>query len=319
LKIAKLLSVLLVSVSSFASLTVSQPVSGTTVSNPIRVVASDYQAVSFRIYVDGNSVYYKSGSSIDTSISVGSGEHNVVVQSWDKYGNVEKYPLNVTAKSTSYAHKISSLEEGYWGNCGTCGNHPGDDRYVWGTQNIGYTKALNGKSAKFSVGGNHPYTNYYWYVKSGWGTQVNSVKISFDMYLPDGSDPQAIEFETQYRWKGWLYNLSIQLGYKSLRLRTFDRNKNTWLDTGMSFSPPSRGDWHHIEAEFAIDHSGHRRKLIAVTIDGNRKTPSSAVYLPGKYQSGLPNYMTVAAFQLDMNGDAEDYGVYVDNYTFQYQ
>jgi hypothetical protein len=319
LKVLVLFFGLAISVSSFASLTVTQPVNGTTVSNPIRVVASDPEAVSFRVYVDSVSQYSTSGASMDTSLNVSAGQRNIVVQSWDRYGNVEKYAVTVTAQNSVLANKISNLEEEPWGSCGTCGNHPGDTRFVSGTQDLVYSPALNGKSSKFSIGGDNPYTNYYWFIKTGWSQIVRKVRISFDIFVPSGSDPQAIEFETQYRWNSYLYNLSIQLGYKSLRWRTFDRINNNWLDTGIPLTPPSANAWHHVEADFEVDHSGHRRKLVSVALDGVTKTPSAAIYLPAKYQSGYPNYMTVAAFQLDMNGYAQDYSVFVDNYTFEYE
>jgi hypothetical protein len=114
------------------------------------------------------------------------------------------------------------------------------------------------------------------------------------------------------------YNLSLQLGYKSDRLRTFDYIKDAWIDTGRSMPTLSPDKWHHLVTEWEIDHSNHRRKLVAITIDGQRITPYSAVYLPALHQSGS-NYMTLGAFQLDMNNNAEDYHVYVDNFTFECQ
>jgi hypothetical protein len=304
--------------SVFASLTVSQPVNGTTVSNPVHVVGYDSEAVAVRIYVDGVSKYSSSSKTIDTSIYVSSGQRTFVVQTWDKYGNVEKYAVGITAKTSSLAKSIYNLEENWWGNCGTCGNHIGDTRYVSGGQGIGYSPALKGKSSKFSIGGSNPYTNYYWYLKNGWGQYVSRIKISLDLFVPGGSDPQAIEFESQHRWKNYLYNFSLQLGYKSYRWKTFDYITNVWKDTGVGFSPLSPDKWHHLESEWEIDHTNHRRKLVAFSLDGRRMTPVSAVYLPAKYSTG-PDYMTIGAFQLDMNRNAQDFHVYVDNFTFSYQ
>jgi hypothetical protein len=131
-KLAFFLFVLVSSSSVFASLVVNQPTNGTTLSNPVRIVASDPQATMFRVYVDNVSKYAHSGTSIDTSISVSAGWRNIVVQTWDRYGNIEKYAVSVNARASTYAKRISNLEENFFGSCGTCGNHPGDDRYVKG-------------------------------------------------------------------------------------------------------------------------------------------------------------------------------------------
>lgn len=318
-KLAVLFFVFVSSLSAVASLTVSQPINGTTVANPIRVVAANPQAVSFRIYVDHVSQYAAYGTSIDTTINVSVGQRYIVVQTWDRYGNVEKYPISVTAQSSALANAISNLEESVWSNCGTCGNHVGDTRYVLGSQTMGYSPAIKAKSSKFFVGGDNEYTNYYWFVKTQWYQQVSRIKQRFDLFVPAGSDPQAIEFESQYRWKEYLYNLSIQLGYKSYRWSTFDYINKVWKDTGLALSPLSTDSWHHLEAEWEIDHVKHQRKLVAITVDGNRMTPVYAVYLPARFDSGLPDYMTVAAFQLDMNSYAQDYHVFVDNFTFEYE
>jgi hypothetical protein len=310
--------ILLFSFSAFASLTVNQPVNGTTVSNPVAVVAADPEATSFRVYVDGVSYYSSSSTSINITINVPAGPRNIVIQTWDRSGYVEKFAVGITATATSFVNSIPNLEENLWGNCGTCGNHIGDNRYVTGSQNIGYSPALNGKSSKFSVAGANPYTNYYWYVKTSWSKPVSRVKISLDLFVPAGSDPQAIEFESQHRWQGYLYNFSIQLGYKSCRWRTFDYITSVWKDTGVTFTPLSTDSWHHLETEWELDRVGHRRKLVSFSLDGTRMTPVYAVYLPAKVSSG-PDYMTLAAFQLDLNSSAQDYGVYVDNFTFAYE
>jgi hypothetical protein len=318
-KIRVLFFVLLCSFSAFASLVVNQPVNGTTVSNPIRIVAADPQAIAFRVYINNVAQYTAQGTRIDKAISTSAGLKNIVVQTWDRNGNVEKYAVSVNAKNSNLSHALYNLEDNFWQSCGTCGNHVGDNRYVLGKQLHAVSSSLKGKYSKFSIGGTNPYTNYYWFLKIPWAQQVSHIKQSFDLYVPGGSDPQAIEFESQHRWKQYLYNFSVSLGYKSRRLKTFDYGSNSWKDTGLAFSPLSTDKWHHLESEWEVDHAKHLRRLVAITIDGHRLAPRAAVYLPALHQGNLPNYMTVAAFQLDMNRYAQDYHVFVDNFTFQYE
>src|SRR5690349_18589162 len=70
---------------SYASVTVSSPATGSTLGSPVHVVASasgNLPITGMRIYVDSVSVYHVSSSSINASIPVAAGNHNVVVMSW---------------------------------------------------------------------------------------------------------------------------------------------------------------------------------------------------------------------------------------------
>ena len=52
------------------------------------------------IYVNNSLVTTVPGASLDTSISVGSGGNNTVVQSWDKCGGTAKTAVPVTVNSS---------------------------------------------------------------------------------------------------------------------------------------------------------------------------------------------------------------------------
>jgi len=88
------------------SVTVASPANGATVGSPMQVVASA-QAPSGRtitamqVYVDNVSVYSVKAASINTSLSVTSGAHYVVVQAWDSTGAVYKTPRNITVSGSS--------------------------------------------------------------------------------------------------------------------------------------------------------------------------------------------------------------------------
>src|SRR5690242_21826040 len=86
----RLLAVTLLLVSaSFATVTVSSPTTGSTAGSPVHVVASATASLpitGMRIYVDNVSVYHVSAASIDTSIAMATGGHNVVVMAWDSSG-----------------------------------------------------------------------------------------------------------------------------------------------------------------------------------------------------------------------------------------
>ena len=128
----------------------------------------------------------------------------------------------------------------------------------------------------------------------------------------------AIEFEAQHRWNNRLYNMALQMGYKSGYWRTFDYGRSAWVSTGIPFKPLTPDTWHHIVADFEIDYATGKRRLVAVGLDGTRKVPTQNSTLPALNSPGM-NYTTFAAFQLDMNSSATDYHVFVDNYRFHWE
>lgn len=80
--------------------TVCSPAGGSTVASPILITAAAKSSLgtitAMRIYVDNVSKYSVSASSIDTSLALGSGSHNLVVQAWDSTGAVYKNSRIIT-------------------------------------------------------------------------------------------------------------------------------------------------------------------------------------------------------------------------------
>lgn len=105
-KLAKLVFSLLVfpAVGLAQSVTVTSPANGATVSSPVQFVASakggSFPITAMRIYVDNVSDYLTSSSSLNTSLALSAGNHNVMVQAWNSAGQVFKSPLNITVGST---------------------------------------------------------------------------------------------------------------------------------------------------------------------------------------------------------------------------
>jgi hypothetical protein len=78
---------------------VCSPAGGSTVASPVHFVAaaaSSHPITAMRIYIDNQSKYTVDASSLDTSLSVASGGHSVVVQAWDSTGAVFKSALTIT-------------------------------------------------------------------------------------------------------------------------------------------------------------------------------------------------------------------------------
>ena len=121
---------ILFAVPAFAGITVTSPANGSTVSSPVHVVASASSSnpiAAMRVYVDNVSVYLTYSNSIDTYITLSSGGHFIVVQSWDSTGLVTKFPLNVTVAAQSNARVFSDIEDMTgWEACDICSGAGGN-------------------------------------------------------------------------------------------------------------------------------------------------------------------------------------------------
>lgn len=94
---------LLLAVSSaFAGVTVTSPSNNSTVSSPVKYVASATTSCSkgiaaLGIYTAPGVLAYKvNGSSLNTTLSLSAGTYNTVVQDWDNCGGYAKTPVTIT-------------------------------------------------------------------------------------------------------------------------------------------------------------------------------------------------------------------------------
>lgn len=85
-----------------AGVTVCSPAAGATTGAPVHVTAAAKSSVApittMRIYVDSVSKYNVNASSIDTSLAISAGTHNLVVQAWDSTGAVFKNSRTITVQ-----------------------------------------------------------------------------------------------------------------------------------------------------------------------------------------------------------------------------
>jgi phosphatidylinositol-3-phosphatase len=86
---------------SAAGVTVCAPTPGSTSGSPVQFVAaakssSSAPITAMRIYVDNVSQYLTMTSSLNTSLSLTSGSHSIVVQAWDSTGAYYKTPLTIS-------------------------------------------------------------------------------------------------------------------------------------------------------------------------------------------------------------------------------
>jgi phosphatidylinositol-3-phosphatase len=145
-----LFCLLTLSVSSFAGVSVSAPVSGNTYSSPVHFVASATTTCSagvssMGIYTAPSVLAYKvSGASLNTYLPLSNGTYNTVVQEWDKCGGASKTAVTITVSGGTVpasSHVFLLVEE----------NHSYSS--VIGNSSMQY---LNGLASKYGLA-----TQYY--------------------------------------------------------------------------------------------------------------------------------------------------------------
>jgi len=110
----KSINITVAAAATTGSVTISSPASGATVSSPAQFVASatansGRTIAAMQIYVDNVSVYSTSAASINTSVSLASGAHSVVIQAWDNAGTVYKSARSITVAASSTSGTSGTL------------------------------------------------------------------------------------------------------------------------------------------------------------------------------------------------------------------
>src|SRR3954463_2001916 len=119
-----LLCLLALSACAFAGVSVSSPVSGSTVASPVHYVASATTSCSagvssMGIYTAPSVLAYKvSGATLNTYLTLSNGTYNTVVQEWDKCGGASKTAVTITVSSgtsvtPSSSHVFLLVEENH--------------------------------------------------------------------------------------------------------------------------------------------------------------------------------------------------------------
>ena len=102
----RLAAVLFVAKASYCAVQINYPQNGAVTNSPLHVAASatpdnpSAPIVAMQIYANGGLVYNGSGSTVDTYINLGAGNHEVVVQAWDAAGGTSVAPVYVTGSGS---------------------------------------------------------------------------------------------------------------------------------------------------------------------------------------------------------------------------
>lgn len=329
-----LMLTLTLATASFAGVTVSSPVSGTTAASPVHVVASAASTnpiTAMRIYVDNVSVFLASTSKIDTSVTMAQGAHNVVVQAWDSTGAVFKTPVAITVSGTSPAPtptptpgtpfpnppstavtKADIDQMAAWDSCTVCaGANASGPVATYSMVENQLSPSMDGKSAKFSISGSTPYSDALWWKQLGAADTATHLRYDLYFYITDPTAPQALEFDGNQSNGAHKFIYGTQCNIVGGHWDVWGNAAGNWLSTGIPCSAPTPFVWHHLTWEF--QRTATNVVFVGFTYDGvthyvNRSYPAR----------GAAGHELNVAFQMDGNSRMKAYSAWLDKVSLTY-
>jgi hypothetical protein len=303
-------------------LTIASPTDGTSATSPLHVVANatpNNPIFFMRVYIDQLAVYYTFTNAIDTQIFVGSGQHQLEVMAEDNQGYVSATILNVNVTSQQTT-TISSIEEmPGWQSCSAlfpAGS--GRDGQICaaglGTADSTMTEnqsspAMEGTSAKFSMGGPTPYSNMLYFNPVAGGNNVSHFTYDLYFYIDNPLASQALEFDINQTYGGQRWVWGSECSFNDSGKWDIWDDVNGWKPTIYDCKPFPANQWIHLVWD--VERVGNQVHYISLTVGD--QTYNIDTYYPNQPDWTLEEIDV--AFQMDGNYKQEPYNVWLDKVT----
>jgi hypothetical protein len=326
-----------ITVSAQTGVWVSSPTVGSQVGSPVSYVASATTGTcakgvaSMGVYVDNALTTVVNGASLNTTVPMGSGAHNTVVEAWDYCGGATYKAVPVTVQG---GHVISNIQasSGWksWGelapNYDICASSCAG--VTWSmTQNVS-SPSLTGKATEFYLGGSTPYSDVLNSIPLlGQGStqgvpDTNHTLLptihnfTYDAYFfpTNLGVTQVVEFDVSMYFNGlsliWGQQCRVVGGYT---WDIWDNVNNTWVSTGIPCHPVNNA-WNHVTIQMQRE-SDNWLLFQSVTLNG----VTTAVNKYYQASTAPSSWWGVTAnFQMDGNYQQKAYSTYVDDFSLTY-
>jgi hypothetical protein len=325
-------------VSSGNGVNVTSPTNNSTVSSPVNYVATATSGTcpqgvaSMGIYVNNNLVYVVNGSSLNHTITLGSGAQHTVVQEWDYCGGSTYTPINVTV-SGSGGHPLSNLQAS--GGWHAYGQFPPDyNDCSSNCSGVGFSfqqhqssPSLSGNATKFNIWGSVPYsdvlfTNPLIGQNSSQGLPdsdhtllptIHNFTYDADFYVTNAAITQVLEFDINMYMDGMGFifgNQCDNLGDHSWDV--WNNTTNHWESTGAPCK--FTNGWNHVTIQVQRE-SDNWLYYQSITLNGVTYN-INRYYQHGSANSGW--WGVTVNYQMDGNYQEAPYSTYLDNFTLTY-
>lgn len=300
-------------------LTMTNPVSGGSLTSPFKVTASasPKNPIFFmRVYVDQLAVYFTFTNSINTQIFAAPGQHTVEVMAEDNKGYISATLVNVNITSQSQT-TISSIQTmSGWQSCSAV-FPPGSGRdgqicaaglgtaVSTMTENQS-TPSLDGKSAKFTMGGPQPYSNMLYFNAIAGGNNVSHFIYDLYFYIDNPTVAQALEFDINQTFGGQRWVWGSECNFNGSGKWDIWNDLTGWQPTQFDCKPFPANTWIHLI--WNVERVGSQVHYISLTV-GNE------VFNVDTYYPNQPDWTLEeidVAFQMDGNYAQQPYDVWLD-------
>jgi hypothetical protein len=315
---------------------VSSPANGSKVSSPVNYVASATTScskgvASMGVYVDNQLVKVVNGGSLNTSVAVGGGSHNTVVEEWDYCGGASYTPVSISVQS---GHTLSNIQaSGGWKSWGEKAPNYGICPWpcsgvTWSMkQGVSYP-SLTGRATQFYLGGSTPYADVLFsnpLIGQG-STQglpdnnhtllptVHNFIYDAYFYSSNLNVAEVLEFDVSMYFNGlslvWGQQCRVAGGHE---WDIWDNINAKWVPTGIGCNPVNNG-WNHVTIQMQRESDNW---LLFKSITLNGKTTAVNRY----YQASSAPWSwwgITVNYQMDGNYNQSAYTTFLDNFSLTY-
>jgi hypothetical protein len=301
-------------------LTVTNPVNGGSVTSPLNVTASasPKNPIFFmRVYVDQLAVYFTFTNSINTMIFAAPGQHTIEVMAEDNQGFISATLLTVTVTSQQAQTVITDIQAmPGWQSCSAV-FPPGSGRdgqicaaglgTAVSTMTEGQsTPSMDGKSAKFTMGGPQPYSNMLYFNPVAGGNNVSHFVYDLYFYIDNPTASQALEFDINQTFGGQRWVWGSECNFNGSGKWDIWNDLTGWQPTQFDCKPFPANTWIHLV--WNVERVGDQVHYISLTV-------GDQVFNVDTFFPNQPNWTLEeidAAFQMDGNFEQQPYDVWLD-------
>ena len=269
-----------------------------------------------RVYVDQLAVYFTFTNSINTQIFMTPGPHTLEVMAEDNQGYISATILNITVTSQSQTTITAIQTLPGWQSCSAvfpAGS--GRDGQICAaglgtavstlTENQS-TPAMDGKSAKFSMGGPTPYSNMLYFNPVAGGTNVSHFTYDLYFYIDNPAAAQALEFDINQTYGGNRWVWGSECNFNGSGKWDIWNDVTGWQPTQFDCTLFQANTWIHLV--WNVERVGDQVHYISLTVGD--QTYNVDTYYPNQPDWTLEEIDV--AFQMDGNFEQQPYNVWLD-------
>ena len=269
------------------------------------------------INIDSVDVYKKPASSLDVTLPLAAGGHQVYVKAWDNEDHYFQQVLTVEAGATGTVAIPNIQNMPGWQSCSSCAGKGGVGPNVPHsiTQKI-KSPSMDSEAAQLWLGGSPSthYANALFFNRLMPAATANNFKLDFYFYIQDATKPQAIEMDIFYSrggHKNYFLTECDTAGEYSGTWQVSNAVIDTWQHTGLPCHVKSYA-WNHVTLQFYRNPDGSTH-FVSVSMNGDMH------YVNRDYPAGaVDSFEMNPAVQLDGDSHQDNFSIWLDKMTVTY-